>query len=68
MSDVISFDVTPAIERLSESNYQENHGVVVQCVAGNGTRLLDVFNFESAKHDENPLLMVYSDDGTTSEY
>lgn len=66
-SEVISFDVTPAMERLSENNFEENHGIVVQCVSRNGTQLLSLFNFESTENDENPLLMIYSDDGTTSK-
>lgn len=62
-SEVISFDVTPVIERLSEKNFEENHGVIVQCVtvSGNRTRLLDVFDFEST----DPLLMIYTDDGSS---
>lgn len=61
--EVISFDVTPAIERLSEKNFEENHGVIVQCVtvSGNRTSLLDVFDFEST----DPLLMIYTDDGSS---
>lgn len=63
-SKVISFDVTPAIERLSESNFEENHGMIVQCIttSGSKTRLLDVFDFESF---EKPILMIYTDDGTS---
>lgn len=63
-SKIISFDVTPAIERLSEENFIENHGMLVQCVTASGslTHLLDVFDFESS---EKPLLMVYTDDGTS---
>lgn len=61
-SDVISFDVTPAIERLSENNFSENFGMVVQCVSDNRTHLFDVFDFDST---EKPLLMVYTDDGTS---
>lgn len=59
---VISFDVTPAIERLSEKNYTDNFGMVVQCVSRNRTHLLDIFDFHST---EKPLLMVYTDNGTS---
>lgn len=66
-SDVISFDVTPAIERLSQNNFKENHGMLVQCVteSGSQTNLLNVFDFESI---EKPLLLVYTDDGTSKNY
>lgn len=61
---VISFDVTPAIERLSESNFEENHGMILQCItkSGSKTHLLNVFDFDSS---EKPLLMIYTDDGTS---
>jgi len=63
-SEVISFDVTPAIQRLSENNFKENHGMLVQCVteSGSHTHLLSVFDFVSS---EKPLLLVYTDDGTS---
>lgn len=63
-SEVISFDVTPAIERLSEENFNENHGIIVQCVVTSGDRahILDVFDFESS---EKALLIVYTDDETS---
>jgi len=63
-SEVISFDVTPAIERLSTNNFKENHGMLVQCVteSGSHTHLLSVFDFLSP---ENTLLLVYTDDGTS---
>ncbi|VVC32742.1 Transforming growth factor-beta, C-terminal,Cystine-knot cytokine,TGF-beta [Cinara cedri] len=62
-SEVISFDVTPAIERLSEKNFDGNHGIIVQCVitSGGQTHIMDVFDFESS---EKALLIVYTDDGT----
>jgi len=51
----------PIIERLSEENFKQNHGILVQCVTGSGnkTRILDVFDFGST------LLMIYTDDGTS---
>lgn len=63
-SEVISFDVTPAIERLSENNFKDNHGMLVQCVteSGSQTHLLSVFDFLSP---EKTLLLVYTDDGTS---
>lgn len=63
-SEVISFDVTPAIERLSKNNFKENHGMLVQCVteSGSHTHLLSVFDFVSP---EKTLLLVYTDDGTS---
>jgi len=62
-SEVVSFDVTPAIERLWENNFHENHGIIIQCitVSGNKIRLIDVFDFQST----DPLLMIYTDDGTS---
>ncbi|XP_025200960.1 protein decapentaplegic-like [Melanaphis sacchari] len=65
-SEVISFDVTPAIERLSKNNFKENHGMLVQCVteSGSHTHLLSVFDFVSP---EKTLLLVYTDDGTSDE-
>jgi len=63
-SEVISFDVTPAIERLSKNNFKDNHGMLVQCVteSGSHTHLLSVFDFVSP---ENTLLLIYTDDGTS---
>lgn len=63
-SKEISLDVTPAMERLSDTNFDENHGVLVECVTGSGsrTRLIDVFDFQSSA---KPLLMIYTDDGTS---
>ncbi|XP_060842743.1 protein decapentaplegic-like [Rhopalosiphum padi] len=65
-SEVISFDVTPAIERLSRNNFKENHGMLVQCVteSGSHTHLLSVFDFVSP---EKTLLLVYTDDGTSEK-
>ncbi|XP_022167435.1 protein decapentaplegic-like [Myzus persicae] len=65
-SEVISFDVTPAIERLSENNFKDNHGMIVQCVteSGSQTHLLSVFDFLSP---EKTLLLVYTDDGTSEK-
>lgn len=65
-SEKIAFDVTPALERLSETNFEENHGMLVQCITASGSRthLLDVFDFESS---ENALLMVYTEDETISK-
>ncbi|XP_060864899.1 protein decapentaplegic-like [Metopolophium dirhodum] len=65
-SEVISFDVTPAIERLSKNNFKENHGMLVQCVteSGSHTHLLSVFDFVSP---EKTLLFVYTDDGTSEK-
>ncbi|KAF0751023.1 protein decapentaplegic-like, partial [Aphis craccivora] len=62
-SEVISFDVTPAIERLSRNNFKDNHGMLVQCVteSGSHTHLLSVFDFVSP---EKTLLLIYTDDGT----
>ncbi|CAH1710548.1 unnamed protein product [Aphis gossypii] len=62
-SEIISFDVTPAIERLSRNNFKDNHGMLVQCVteSGSHTHLLSVFDFVSP---EKTLLLVYTDDGT----
>lgn len=62
-SEVISFDVTPFIERLSMNDFKENHGLIVQCVmeSGSQTHLLNVFDFVST---EKPILLVYTDDGT----
>lgn len=64
--DVMSFDVTPALERLSVENFQNNHGIIVQCLTGASAKdrqinVLDVFHLETFK----PLLMVYTDDGTS---
>lgn len=63
-SNTTTFDVTPVLERLSETNFEENHGLLVQCVTTSGSRtnLLDVFDFETS---ESTLLMVYTDDGTS---
>lgn len=65
-SKEISFDVTPAVERLFETNFNENHGLLIECVTvpGSQTRLLDVFDFQSSV---KPLLMVYTDDGTSKD-
>lgn len=62
-SEVISFDVTPTLERMIEGNFKENHGMLVQCVTMSGAPVhyMDVFDFETA---EKPLLMVYTDDGS----
>lgn len=62
--EAISFDVTPVVERLSENKFVENHGIIVQSltVSGNRTRLFDIFDFEAT---DKPLLMIYSDDGTS---
>ncbi|CAI6374358.1 unnamed protein product [Macrosiphum euphorbiae] len=65
-SEVISFDVTPAIARLSKNNFKDNHGMLVQCVteSGSHTHLLSVFDFASP---EKTLLFVYTDDGTSEK-
>lgn len=55
----------PALERMSEENFANNHGMLVQCLAASEdrqTKLFDVFDFESI---EKPLLMVFTDDGTS---
>lgn len=63
-SEIVSFDVTPAVERLSEKNFIENYGIIVQCVmtSGGQTHILDVFDFESS---EKAILIIYTDDETS---
>lgn len=62
-TEFISFDVTPALERLSEDNFENNHGMLIQCLMSTGRAPLNgLFDFESAS---KPVLMVYTDDGTS---
>lgn len=65
-SEAINFDVTPAIERLSQENFFDNYGILVQCImeSGGHTHLLDVFDFETF---EKAVLIIYTDDGTSED-
>ncbi|XP_050424178.1 protein decapentaplegic-like [Adelges cooleyi] len=64
-TEFISFDVTPALERLSEDNFENNHGMLIQCLMSTGRAPLNgLFDFESAS---KPVLMVYTDDGTNKK-
>ncbi|XP_050524258.1 protein decapentaplegic-like [Daktulosphaira vitifoliae] len=64
-SEYISFDVTPALERLAEEKFENNHGILIQCVTSVGrVPLNDMFDFQST---DKPILMLYTDDGTNKE-
>lgn len=66
-SEAINFDVTSAIERLSQENFFYNYGILVQCImeSDGHTHLLDVFDFETF---EKAVLIIYTDDGTSENY
>lgn len=65
-SRIVSFDVTPFVERLTEKNFEDNYGILVQRVTVSGKRvpLFDIFDFESSN---KPMLMIYINHKTSKK-